>query len=79
MAFEKQGDLSTEQILRERRERKRKVRLIEEVPGVPADEKYFICGGGFGYPYPQFSTKDAAEQFLRDKGITDYIFESFEP
>lgn len=53
--------------------------IIEEVPGVPDDERYFVTGPGFEYPYPHFSTKAAAESFLDGRGVRDYRFERFEP
>jgi hypothetical protein len=60
------------------------VRLIEEVPGVPENERYFVCGGPFEYDeakggYPHFSTRAAGEAFLREQNITNFIFEPFEP
>lgn len=61
------------------------VRIVEEVPGVPDDERWFICGGPFkadfaaDHAYPHFSTAAEAEQFLRDRRITKYVIENFEP
>jgi hypothetical protein len=60
-----------------------RVCLIEEVPGVPPDERYFVCGGPFKYDeakggYPHFSTKADGEAFLRGQGITDFAFEEYE-
>jgi hypothetical protein len=53
--------------------------IVEEVPGVPREEAYFVTGPLFGAPYPHFSSKVDAEKFLILRGITDYKFEPFVP
>lgn len=53
--------------------------IVEEVPGVPEDERYFVSGGPFRHPFPQFSTRLLAEKFLRERGITQWKYEHFEP
>lgn len=64
-----------------------KVRLVEEVPGVPDNERWFVSGGSFkpdfstykDHYYPHFSTQAEGEKFLADQGIREYIVEHFEP
>jgi hypothetical protein len=56
---------------------KEPVRLVEEVPGVPEDERFFIVG--LGYPFPHFSTREVAESFLVARGVTEFAFEPFQP
>lgn len=54
--------------------------ITEEVPGVPEDEQFFVTGPGIEIGnFPHFRTKADAEQFLRDKGVTEWKFERFEP
>lgn len=54
-------------------------RIIEEVPGVPASERYFVTGPGLSYPYPAFATQAEAQGFLDQRGVRDYSFEPFAP
>jgi hypothetical protein len=61
------------------REYYKRVRIVEEVPGVPDNEKWFICGGTFEYPYLQFAECADAETYLKQQGIVDYTIECFEP
>lgn len=66
-----------------------KIRLTEEVPGVPDNERWFVCGGPFkydperaakeGHGYPHFSTLAEGKAFLANEGITNYVVEHFEP
>jgi len=57
----------------------KRIRIVEEVPGVPETQRWFICGGKFEYPYPCFSSCGSAEGYLKQMSITDYTVEYFEP
>lgn len=54
-----------------------KVRLTEEVPGVPDNEKYYIWDGH--KMVWQGGSKVAGEQWAVANGVTIEIFEPFEP
>lgn len=57
-------------------------RIVEEVPGVPAHERYFVTGPlfllGVDAPVPQFATLDEARDFLVSMGVADFDVEPFE-
>jgi hypothetical protein len=53
--------------------------IVEEVPGVPEDERFFVSGSPFKPPFPHFNTRLKAEKFLRDQGISQWSYENFEP
>ena len=55
------------------------VRIVEEVPGVPEDERFFVSGGQFKHPFPNFRTRLLAEKYLRERGVTQWQYEHFEP
>ncbi len=58
-------------------------RIIEEVPGVPASERWFVAGPTIratlegSVPYPTFATLDAAREWLRAKGITEFVVQRY--
>lgn len=54
-------------------------RIVEEVPGVPDHERYFVNGPGLDYPYPSFPTLDEAKSFCEREGRVPYAVEPFEP
>lgn len=56
-----------------------KTRLIEEVPGVPDDEAYFIWSGTEHRTIWHGPTRAAGEKWASDNGITIEEFEGFEP
>jgi hypothetical protein len=56
----------------------RTVRLVEEVPGVPETDRYFIWNGRPGKVW-NGPTKEAGEQWALKNGITIDAFEPFEP
>lgn len=51
--------------------------LVEEVPGVPLDEKYFLWHGR--KIVWKGATKQAGEEWARDNAITIDAFYPFEP
>jgi hypothetical protein len=53
-------------------------RLVEEVPGVPISERYFVSKG-FTKPIKHFATLQAARDWLYEQGVEDYQTEFFEP
>jgi hypothetical protein len=55
------------------------VRIVEEVPGVPEDERWFISGPGFEYPnHPHFAQLADAKAFCEARGLA-FTVENFEP
>ncbi len=50
--------------------------IVEEVPGVPPEERFYIEGPGYDPGAPMsFPTKEAAEEHLLAAGITVWVFE----
>lgn len=53
-------------------------RLVEEVPGVPPEEQFYVSKG-YGKPLKWFSTLQAARDWLKESCIEHYEFEPFSP
>lgn len=53
--------------------------IIEEVPGVPKSEQYFVTGPGIEHPFESFETVDAAKSWCDAEGKTPYKVRHFEP
>ena len=54
-----------------------KTRLVEEVPGVPDNERYYLWHDRKTIAH--FATKAEGEKYAADNGITIELFEPFEP
>jgi hypothetical protein len=54
-----------------------RTRLVEEVPGVPENERYFLWHEHKVAAH--FSTKAEGEEYAAANGINIEVFEAFEP
>ena len=54
-------------------------KIIEEVPGVPSDERYYVSGPSLKYPHPTFATSQIAKDWCDKEGNTPYEIVPFEP
>lgn len=54
-----------------------KTRLVEEVPGVPEGERYYLAHQGVVVGH--FASKADGEKYAANRGIAIELFEPFEP